>query len=208
MGGARPIVKKDETYRKEHLMASSFEKSQRNIKYGFICLFMSVSEACGELKVTILNQSKKAGVVGCRTLDDTASAPADYGQKDEQIEFKDGDESAEFFVSIVNDDSFEPDEDFLIELYDPATKKKLEGRDTQVKITILDDDKPGKIVFENARVRQAVNMNLCTVTVKRVEGSDGEISVKYRTINYESGVRSAVAGEDYTHTEGTLVFKQ
>jgi solute carrier family 8 (sodium/calcium exchanger) len=84
----------------------------------------------------------------------------------------------------------------------------LEGRDTQVKITILDDDKPGKIVFENARVRQAVNMNLCTVTVKRVEGSDGEISVKYRTINYESGVRSAVAGEDYTHTEGTLVFKQ
>ena len=43
----------------------------------------------------------------------------------------------------------EPDEDFLIELYDPQTEKKLEGRDTQVRITILDDDNPGKIVFES-----------------------------------------------------------
>lgn len=57
----------------------------------------------------------------------------------------------------MNDDSFEPDEDFLIELYEPTSGKKLEGRDTQVRITILDDDNPGKIVFENARVRQAVN---------------------------------------------------
>jgi hypothetical protein len=31
MGGPRPVMKKDETYRKEHLMASSFEKNQRNI---------------------------------------------------------------------------------------------------------------------------------------------------------------------------------
>jgi len=152
-GGGKPLIKKDETYRKEHLMASSFEKSQRNIKYGFKCLFMSVSEACGELKVTVLNQSKKAGVVGCRTLNDTASSPEDYGHKDDQITFTDGQESADFFVSIVNDDSFEPDEDFLIELYDPNSKKKLEGRDTQVRITILDDDKPGKIVFENPRTR-------------------------------------------------------
>lgn len=51
VGGARPLVKKDQTYRKEHLMATSFEKSQRNPKFGFRCLFMSVSEACGELKV-------------------------------------------------------------------------------------------------------------------------------------------------------------
>jgi len=52
-----------------------------------------------------------------------------------------------------------------------------------------------------------VTQNLCTIIVKRIDGSDGEISIKYRTINYESGVRSAVAGEDYKHTEGTLIFK-
>ena len=52
-------------------------------------------------------------------------------------------------------------------------------------------------LIEHARVRQAVTQNLCTVIVKRIDGSDGEISIKYRTINYESGVRSAVAGEDY-----------
>jgi len=145
--------------------------------------------------------------VRCKTLDDTASSPADYAEKDSLIEFKDGEETADFFVSIVNDDSFEPDEDFLIQLYDPNSEKKLEGRDTQVRVTILDDDQPGKLVFENPRIRQAVNQNLCIVTVKRVEGSDGEITVDYKTINYESGVRSAVAGEDFIHTEGTLTFK-
>jgi hypothetical protein len=90
MGGPRPVMKKDETYRKEHLMASSFEKNQRNIQYGFRCLFMSVSEACEELKVIVFNKSKKAGEVGCRTLDDTASAPKDYGAKDDKIVFTDG----------------------------------------------------------------------------------------------------------------------
>jgi hypothetical protein len=36
---------------------------------------MSVSEACGELKVIIENHSKKAGEIGVRTVDDTANAP-------------------------------------------------------------------------------------------------------------------------------------
>jgi len=76
-----------------------------------------------------------------------------------------------------------------------------------VRITILDDDKPGHLIFENPRVRQAVNQNQCIVTVKRIEGSDGVVTVKYKTINYESGVRSAVAGEDYVHVEDTLVFE-
>lgn len=78
----------------------------------------------------MLNNTKTACSVGIRTLDDTASAPADYAAKDEVIEFEDKQASADFFISIVNDDSFEPDEDFLIELYDPNTKKRLEGRDT------------------------------------------------------------------------------
>lgn len=47
-------------------------------------------------------------------------------------------------------------------------------------------------------------MNECIVTVKRIDGSDGTITVKFKTVDYESGVRSAVAGEDYQHIEGQI----
>lgn len=63
--------------------------------------------------------------MGVRTLDDTASHPKDYEAIDKVINFTEGKENEEVFISIVNDDSFEPDEDFLVELYDVETKQKL-----------------------------------------------------------------------------------
>lgn len=122
---------------------------------------MSVSEACGELKIQVVNKEKHACSVGVRTVDDTASHPKDYEAIDKVIKFEEGTEHEEIFISIVNDDSFEPDEDFLVELYDAETKQKLQGRDCQVRITILDDDQPGTLVFENPKMRQAVNVNMC-----------------------------------------------
>ena len=50
-------------------------------------------------------------------------------------------------VEVVDDNEWEPDEDFLIELYDVNTSNRLEGKDTQTRVTIIDDDEPGKIGF-------------------------------------------------------------
>ena len=50
-------------------------------------------------------------------------------------------------VEIVDDDGWEPDEDFFIYIYDinDDSKKQLMGDNTRTKVTILDDDKPGII---------------------------------------------------------------
>ena len=42
----------------------------------------------------------------------------------------------------------------------------------------------------------------CVIPVMRRNGADGEISVKYRTID-----KTAVGGKDYVPQEGTLIFR-
>jgi len=63
------------------------------------------------------------------------------------INFKEGEIEQGVDVAIVNDDIFEPDEDFYMEIYDPETGDRLDGSDTKTKITIIDDDQPGKFGF-------------------------------------------------------------
>lgn len=86
-------------------------------------------------------------------------------------------------VEIKDDDEWEPDEDFYVELYDLETKTRLVGEDTRTRVTILDDDKPGMLVFDEKKsLRHPANESECTVVVNRVQGTDGIITVKYKTI--------------------------
>jgi len=57
-------------------------------------------------------------------------------------------------VPIVDDEEWEPDLDFAIELYDPNTEEsdRLVGDDTKCIVTILDEDFPGTLGFENTDV--------------------------------------------------------
>lgn len=41
----------------------------------------------------------------------------------------------------------------MVELYDPATGEKFFGDDTQTKITILDEDFPGKLGFAATEIQ-------------------------------------------------------
>lgn len=95
-------------------------------------------------------------------------------------------------IKIFDDDEWEPDEDFFVDLYEliddievPANKVNPEelnilrmiGGDTATRVTIIDDDKPGELVFAEKRaIRHAANESNCRVVVKRVHGSDGTIS--------------------------------
>ena len=55
-------------------------------------------------------------------------------------------------IPIVDDEEWEPDLDFFVELYDAQTGEKLEGDDTVCKVTILDEDFPGTLGFENTEI--------------------------------------------------------
>ena len=96
-----------------------------------------------------------------------------------------------------------------MELYDLDSTKKLEGRDTECKITILDDDKPGQLAFVNPNVRHAAvgpNSRVCSIDVKRIHDADGVVTVEYKTIEIDQGDRTARAGIDFEECRGTLKF--
>jgi hypothetical protein len=59
----------------------------------------------------------------------------------------------------------------------------------------------GQTEFAAATSSVSENSGTATVTVRRVDGSDGRI-----TVNYATGDGTATAGSDYTSTSGTLTF--
>jgi solute carrier family 8 (sodium/calcium exchanger) len=123
------------------------------------------------------------------------------------VEFKSGQGEAEVAVRIIDDEGWEPDEDFYVELYDRASKNRLIGEDTKTRITILDDDKPGMLVFEEKNaLRHPANERECFVVVNRVHGTDGKIKVKYKTVILGHGDQSAKPGRDFEPCEGELEF--
>jgi len=75
---------------------------------------------------------------------------------------------------------------------------------TRTTITIIDDDLPGKLSFENEEliVEDDEQSQDVTVTVHRNGGATGKVSCSYYTEN-----DSAVGGKDFVHTKGVLSFE-
>ena len=109
----------------------------------------SVSEAIGTLNIQVIKKQKGAELtVGVRTRNGTALAGEDFTAIDDEIEFDEDDTVKNVQVAIVNDDVYEENEDFYVELYDLETGRMLKGSDTKTKITVIDDDQPGMLGFE------------------------------------------------------------
>lgn len=62
-------------------------------------------------------------------------------------------------ITIFDNNNWQPDLDFYIEIYDPngAGHPKFFGDDTRCKVTILDEDFPGCLTFEETQL--TVNKN-------------------------------------------------
>ena len=131
--------------RRENRMATTLQVKDRNPDFGFTCLHYSVSEGARYVRIKVESKGK-GGNVGVRTVDGDAISGKDYDLLNEVIEFK-GKKVAEVQITIFDDEQWEPDEDFYVELYDPETKERLPGADTRTTVTILDDDKPGVLAF-------------------------------------------------------------
>jgi len=72
-----------------------------------------------------LNKKRAAGKVRVKTLDGEATGGEDYGVFDDVLEFKQGEAKKTFDVLIHDDDEWEPDEDFYVQLYDPYSNEEL-----------------------------------------------------------------------------------
>lgn len=79
-------------------------------------------------------------------------------------------------VPVIDDADWNPDLDFYVELFNIETEERLAGVDTRCQVTILDEDFPGVIGFQDTEVRVSVNAKEVTITIERFDGSAGEIS--------------------------------
>ena len=207
-GKERTEVKKNEILFKQIKEAEKEQPKLLNPIVGFKCLHYSVSEGIGKIHVKFINKTRKEMEVGVRTIQDTATEGADYEKVDTVVEFGDGQIEQFVEVKIVNDDTFEPNEDFYLELYDPETKSRLPGADTRTRVTIIDDDKPGKLGFTSRFLRVRGKDKIAKLKVLRQAGTDGQISVKFRTNEMANDPLKAIPGVDYIPVSGTVIFEQ
>lgn len=127
------------------------------------------------------------------TIDQEAKDGDDYEKVDTVLRFDGNEKDGLKFITVKinDDDNWEPDEDFWVQLYeasDPATTpiekaRKLEGGDTKTIVTIIDDDKPGSIAFEESKPIKAIaSTGKAEIKIVRKNGSDGTVTVEYETV--------------------------
>lgn len=88
-------------------------------------------------------------------------------------------------IRIIDNNDWQPDLDFYVELYDPTADdgkmQKFKGDDTKTRVTILDEDFPGTLCFEETQMTVHKSQQSLEMKVLRVEGADGMISCTVRT---------------------------
>lgn len=169
----------------------------------FRSLKHAVMESVGVLQVTILRSGNLDDTVHCHVVsrDGTATAVEDYGPVDQKIVFGPQMTEQTVSVSIVDDDQYEPDEEFYLDLIDASEKSKISTNAKTCTIEIIDDDTPGALSFEYATYTAVESQPFLTGSVLRKNGADGKISVELICVD-----ETAVAGTNYVGDPIILTF--
>uniref|UniRef100_A0A0N7ZBH2 Calx-beta domain-containing protein n=1 Tax=Scylla olivacea TaxID=85551 RepID=A0A0N7ZBH2_SCYOL len=168
----------------------------------------AVMENIGKFQVAICRTGRMDNRVSVRveTIDGTATVDQDYIGINEILTFEANEREKFIDVEIINDNQWEPDEEFFLKISLLMDSEKREGvqlgRISIMEITILNDDEPGIVMFQKRGFLVKESIGNAVIPVVRKNGADGEITVKWRTID-----KSAVSGRDFTGGEGLLTFK-
>lgn len=160
------------------------------------------AEGAGAVTVTVERVNGDSGEVSVEygTFDDSAEEGLDYTAASGTLVFSNGVREQTFLVPILQDSEDEPPESFWIQLVNPGGGAGLDSP-FLVPVTIEDDDGPGELALSSDYYSEQENNGLATITVNRRYGSEGEVSVSWRT---QAG--TATPGADYVETTGTLTF--
>lgn len=196
-------------------MRGQVESKVKNVQneneiVGFKCLHYSVTESNGTVEVTIVKKRKIEYTFGIRTRDLSATCPKDYQAEDKIVTMGEKEIELKFNVPIIDDEEWEPDLDFAIELYDPSNEEQnvLPGEDTKCIVTILDEDFPGTLGFEATDVSVKKGTKEVFVVIKRENGSDGTISCMIKTdaISDKKTPNTALEFDDYCPMMNQITF--
>jgi Leucine-rich repeat (LRR) protein/ribosomal protein L35AE/L33A len=160
----------------------------------------NTNEADGTINITVTRVDGSEGniSVDCNSSDGTAKAGKDYNAIFETLNWSDGNADDKICsVTIINDTTFEDNEIFNLTL-ENATGGAAVGDPATV--TIIDDDKkPGTLQLSSATYNVNENGSSITITLTRIGGSDGTVSIDYSTSD-----DTATAGNDYTAKSETI----
>jgi len=134
--------------------------------------------------------------------DISASAGTDFTPVSDVLTFADGETIKAISIELINDDVYEPDETFIVQLSNLIGGGAL-GASTST-VTISDDDPtPEAGVLEVEHENYKVNESALSLSINviRTGGDFGEVSVDVSSSN-----SSATAGEDYESTIQTITF--
>ena len=151
--------------------------------------------------VTLSSASVQDILVNFSTADGTAFSNVDFQRIFSNTLFiPAGATSATITARIFGDFAIETDETFFVNLQFPSNATIADG---QGQGTIVNDDSNGKLQFSSATFSATEDSGGVTVTVNRVDGATGIVTVDFETSN-----GTATAGSDYPATTGKLTFNQ
>jgi solute carrier family 8 (sodium/calcium exchanger) len=181
-----------------------------NADIGFKHAKYEVAEGNQVVNVTIVKKCKEDFTVRVRTVDVQALAPKDYEAKDEYITIKHHETERIIQIKIVNDAEWEPDKDFKVELLGDDGLR-LAGNDSECVVTIIDDEKPGVLGFEDRFVNIKRSKAMATLKILRTQGSDGVVECRVFTAEPDNADviegEPAVVNEDFKELDEQVVFE-
>lgn len=178
-------------------------------EFSFSASSYSVEEDNGTVTITVNRSNGLADDVEvdytANTL--TAVAGTDFTAVTGTLTFLAGEDAKTFNVPINPDGLFESDENFTVQLSNPANTTDATTPPTITQntatVTIVNDDTEaaGAIEFTGPTFTKVEDGTAATIIVERTGGGNGEVVVGYATAQ-----GTAVAGTDYTETTGTLTW--
>jgi CSLREA domain-containing protein len=148
--------------------------------------------------VTLSNPSSSTVTVHYATSDNTATAGEDYTAASGTLTFAPGETSMNIPITILADNVYEPEETFFVDLDTPMGATLGDGHGVG---TIPNDDAQPTISIDDVTFTGADSLVASGFTVTLSNQSSSTITVHYTTVD-----NTALAGEDYTATSGTLTF--
>ncbi len=166
-----------------------------------------LDENTGQVTINVFRSGNLSAMVSVKyattsaTNTGSATAGADYTAVSGSLTFSGGQTNKSFTIQVRDDQTVELDEVVKLTLSSPSPGTTI-GTNNTVLLTIIDNDyAPGRVGFGVPTVVVSELAKKASVTVKRLGGNVGVITVGY-------GVASdtAMPVEDYTEVSGTLTW--
>ncbi len=158
------------------------EKEGRSI-FEWAAPHYNVFENEERVKLRILrvgDKTKKASIC-YETSNGSALAGVDYEYSSGVLKFEAGEEQKVIEIVVVDDNEYEPDENFFVRLYVREEDSTVTvGSVGITEVTIINDDDPGEVGFEDGKIIVDEAVEALKLIVKRKNGSDGSIVVHYK----------------------------